>query len=391
MHKRKANRVHRACFSCRKRKQGCDEQRPCKRCTEKGIECLEAENPRKRRGDGRGSDGEDIFSDEEVSNIHDDGCLSCSEGEESGVEAMDNESCDEQPIQRKASHPSALSRTRSLSSTAVTPMITSSPMDTPIPGTPNLCGDSDGEEILPKQRTHLALLLPFLSSHMEDNYSSESCMSSSEDEDEHELYTLSKTLKGEDFPFLHSGLNEDTDGLYRDMWFQFLGRAKEDDSLIHEFNKVKAMWADIMKCLRSLQWSKLQTYLAEIEDHLSTSSNGNEGPAVVYWSSGGRIQYANSAFGRLVGFSPEELRQTTDIRKLISVHSLFHPEDSVRMSQRQLDLMDNNQEGCYYQTRTRLITKMRREISVNASISNVRDNYGMPLLTVGHFSTCIGV
>jgi len=46
--KRKANRVQRACLNCRKRKQGCEEERPCRRCVEKGIECVEVEAKRKR-------------------------------------------------------------------------------------------------------------------------------------------------------------------------------------------------------------------------------------------------------------------------------------------------------------------------------------------------------
>ncbi len=46
--KRKANRVQRACFNCRKRKQGCEEERPCRRCIERGIECVEVETKRKR-------------------------------------------------------------------------------------------------------------------------------------------------------------------------------------------------------------------------------------------------------------------------------------------------------------------------------------------------------
>jgi hypothetical protein len=46
--KRKANRVQHACHNCRKRKQGCDEERPCRRCVEKGIECMEVEPKRKK-------------------------------------------------------------------------------------------------------------------------------------------------------------------------------------------------------------------------------------------------------------------------------------------------------------------------------------------------------
>lgn len=48
--KRKATRVQRACSNCRKRKQGCEEERPCRRCVEKGIDCVEVEPKRKKGG-----------------------------------------------------------------------------------------------------------------------------------------------------------------------------------------------------------------------------------------------------------------------------------------------------------------------------------------------------
>lgn len=78
--KRKATRVQRACSNCRKRKQGCEEERPCRRCVEKGIDCTEVEPKRKRGrsksfGDGAGRERHhtrsgshgDIYSDEDDS------------------------------------------------------------------------------------------------------------------------------------------------------------------------------------------------------------------------------------------------------------------------------------------------------------------------------------
>jgi len=47
--KRKSSRVQRACYNCRKRKQGCDEERPCKRCADKGVECVEVETKKRMR------------------------------------------------------------------------------------------------------------------------------------------------------------------------------------------------------------------------------------------------------------------------------------------------------------------------------------------------------
>jgi len=391
MHKRKANRVHRACHSCRKRKQGCDEQRPCKRCTEKGIECTEVEGKKKRRSD-RGSDNEeDIYSDEEIVGTPEaDGCDSCSEDEHSSIEAIDsdNNEVEEKKVYNFPRRRLITNSTSSLSSLLGLEMM---------PGTPTQ--DTDIEDVKPKHKPHLALLLPFLSSHMDNQRDGSS--SGSDDEEDIELNMLSRSLRGEDFPF--SGLsNEDVrlqeamDVDYKDMWMEFLGHAKDDESLRREFQKIKGLWTEIMRCLRSLEWPKLHQYLAEIESDLSI----NDGPAVVFWSSGGRIQYANASFCRLVGFSSDELTyqnpskdslgekisSMSDLRRP-SAHSLFHPEDGVKISQRQLDSLEDveNQVG-YYQTRARLVSKSRKEVPVTASITNVRDSYGMPLLTVAHFN-----
>jgi len=372
--------VHRACHSCRKRKQGCDEQRPCKRCTEKGIECLEVEG-KKRRSD-KGSD-EEFYSDEEIVGTPEVDCDSCSEDEHSGIEALDSDNA-EPTEERKSTRRQLMSpRRRNLSTSSTSSLASLLSLDA-MPGTPPSGQDSDSEEIKPRQKSHLALLLPFLSSHMEAPCS-ESSSSSSEDEEEQETNILSRTLRGEDFPF--SGIancterinKEEMDVNYREMWLNFLGLAKEDGSYHMEFQKIKSLWTEIMRCIRSLEWHKLHHYLDEMEDQIAN------GPAVVFWSSGGRIQYANSSFLRLVGFSNEELR-SCDTRRSFSAHTLFHPEDSVRISQKQLETLESPEEQGYYQTRTRLLTKLRREVPVSASISNVRDSFGMPLLTVAHFS-----
>jgi PAS domain-containing protein len=39
-------------------------------------------------------------------------------------------------------------------------------------------------------------------------------------------------------------------------------------------------------------------------------------PAYVFWSSGGRIHHANQTFCRLLGYSMEELRATSDKDKI---------------------------------------------------------------------------
>eukprot|EP01117_Protostelium_nocturnum_P004189 TRINITY_DN1549_c0_g1_i1.p1 TRINITY_DN1549_c0_g1~~TRINITY_DN1549_c0_g1_i1.p1 ORF type:complete len:421 (+),score=116.63 TRINITY_DN1549_c0_g1_i1:598-1860(+) len=416
MHKRKANRVHRACFSCRKRKQGCDEQRPCKRCTEKGVECTEVEIKRKRQFDKQGnayaSDDEEIYSDcdsiiedeEHHDHNHADGESCCDDsdsGLDANVEGFESESEGERKISPRAAAVKEKRASRLRSSSNITMPKIKYTRERPI--TPPSGQEDELEESGKKRkRSNIGLLLPFLSSHMEDFHSSFSFYSSESEDgevssDEEELTSLSKSLFGGDFPFssvdsddsLRKELNQripkdfEIDGLYRDMWIQFLGQAKDDESLRRDFLKIKSTWSEIMKCLRSLEWEKLYSYLQEMGAPSGLEENGQ---AVVIWSSGGRIQYANPSFCRMLGFTADELKTAGESRKIPSAHYLFHPEESVKISQKQLESLESPGQSSYFQSKTRLLSKLRKEIPVSASISNVRDNFGMPLLTVAHFS-----
>jgi PAS domain S-box-containing protein len=120
--------------------------------------------------------------------------------------------------------------------------------------------------------------------------------------------------------------------------------------------------------------------LRELDPHDETS------PPVVFWSSGGRIHHANSTFCRLVGYSVDELRVVSESQNnKIRAHSLFHPEETVKILSRQLDAVQQPMLTSY-QLKTRLLGKNKQEIPVSCSISNLRDPVGTPLLTMAHFS-----
>lgn len=105
-------------------------------------------------------------------------------------------------------------------------------------------------------------------------------------------------------------------------------------------------------------------------------------PAILFWSSGGRIHYANESFCRLVGYSVDELRVEPDGNDKVRAHSLFHPEEMVKILKKQLEAIQNSDlRLSSYNLKTRLFSKFRQEIPVRCSISNLRDNVGIPLLT----------
>lgn len=110
--KRKATRVQRACSNCRKRKQGCEEERPCRRCVEKGIDCTEVE-PKRKRGrsksfaDGRARSQDDFYDEEDE----------MEDSFESDSERSEEFSSDEDSISpRNSSHTSSSTSANGLSS-----------------------------------------------------------------------------------------------------------------------------------------------------------------------------------------------------------------------------------------------------------------------------------
>jgi len=120
--------------------------------------------------------------------------------------------------------------------------------------------------------------------------------------------------------------------------------------------------------------------LKEIE---ATSHSLEPSPAIIIWSSGGRIHHANESFCKLVGYSIDELLSQANGQGQIWAHALFHPEEIVGILKRQLDALQHPNRSAFH-LKTRLLTKFRQEIPVSLSLSNIRDSIGSSL-TVAHF------
>ena len=165
-----------------------------------------------------------------------------------------------------------------------------------------------------------------------------------------------------------------------DCWRDLVRKIGANENLRKQFARMKETWRDIINALRTFDFPKVQSSLRELDPHDETS------PPVVFWSSGGRIHHASSAFCRLVGYSTDDLRVVTESQNSkIRAHSLFHPEETVKILSRQLDAVQQPMLTSY-QLKTRLLGKNKQEIPVRCSISNLRDPVGTPLLTMAHFS-----
>jgi len=153
---------------------------------------------------------------------------------------------------------------------------------------------------------------------------------------------------------------------------------------------VNENWKEILRCLRNLDWQKAQGLLQELESlQLSDCFGENLQPGLVCWSSGGRIHHANETFCKLVGYSPEELKVEVSVdmqphRDKMRAHSIFHPEEMMKILKRQLEAAQNPEKSSY-QMNTRLLSKLRQEIPVSCSVLNLRDTFGLSLLTVAIF------
>jgi PAS domain-containing protein len=166
-------------------------------------------------------------------------------------------------------------------------------------------------------------------------------------------------------------------------WANILQQMQIDESLRCEFRSVKELWQEIMRCLGSLEWNKVQSYLESMDNNYLYNS-----PPLVFWSSGGRIHHANQSFCNMTGYNVAELRVQLHNEERIAhygVHSLFHPEETVNLLKRQLEATQSPHKSSYHM-KTRLLTKYRQEIPVSAFVTNLRDSTGGSLLSVAHFA-----
>jgi len=367
--KRKAGRVQRACHNCRRRKQGCDEERPCKRCVEKGIECVEVEIKRKKTRNKQRDNEATEPSPEYAQGIAVTKDYS-SDDEEANASANGSTQPEGPSHGENASGPSSSDMEDAMEEIEAVPASKPKEKDAGM---------------------NLARLLPFLVNVASATSSPDMDLSHFLScEDIVDIHTFTS-----DFPFYSpydsNKMDEfdcpDTEERMKEemfaCWRTILRQLQVDEDLRHEFRYVKDLWKQIMKCLHSLEWHKVQSYLESMDKNYLYNS-----PPLVFWSSGGRIHHANQSFCRMTGYNVEDLRvQVHEDRNIgiHGIHSLFHPEEIVSLLKRQLEATQYPHKSAYYM-RTRLMTKYRQEIAVSAFVTNLRDSVGGSLLSVAHFA-----
>jgi len=185
----------------------------------------------------------------------------------------------------------------------------------------------------------------------------------------------------------------------REWWNEVLRNSKYDENLRREVNVIKEKWKEILKCLKRMEWAKVQSYLRDLAPHTSpssswiqySSSNNEVSPAVMFWSAGGRIHYATDKLCKMISYSLEELRveagQEGTKPNKVRAHSLFHADDMVPILAKQLEesMSQTVKPTSVYHMKTRLVAKTGEEIPVSASVANVRDSTGCLIVTAAHF------
>jgi len=151
------------------------------------------------------------------------------------------------------------------------------------------------------------------------------------------------------------------------------------------YARIKEIWKEVLASLRNLEWKKAQGLLADIDGSCFLPSEPvfRNAPAVVMWSPGGRIHHANGAFCYLSGYSLEDLKVSNGFDGgKINANHLFQTSEITKILQKQLEAFQSSKSCvCSFLMRTKLLTKTKQEISISCSINNLRDSFGVPILT----------
>jgi PAS domain S-box-containing protein len=172
-------------------------------------------------------------------------------------------------------------------------------------------------------------------------------------------------------------------------WEEFQSKCESklcNDALDMDLQRVSDAWKEIMKNLRNVEHQKAQTLMEELGKLPMNSCNyfgkGIQ-PSMIFWTSGGRFQYANESFCKLTGYNIDELQDAKN--NIIGAYAIFHPEEVMRILKRQLEAIHQPDKSSY-QMNTKLIGKYSKEISVSCSVVNVRDTLnGLPTVTMAIF------
>jgi len=374
--KRKATRVQWACFNCRKRKQGCDSVRPCKRCVEKGIPCVEVESKR-RRGRTKKEDLNKLASSSKpssVSKVHhhhtlrgsngasamdisvsaESSQISQSDSSSSSEEDNDNSSCfedDETEMCHNQSTPKAHKVVESAEDNS-----TSSPQmedfkakcsneivnqgvpnnNSPLMESVSLISSTSLINSEVYSAVNLGLLSPllenfalscnmFLSNFQEGNTMNNSFssfplvddMCGSSDPN----YEFLGSLNQSDWQCLDAfssvPISSNPEQCSIDFCYKLLSKRLTNNEGAQKLHlRIKFLWKEILLALRNLDWKKAQLMIEEMNSSppliLLSDYVFRQSPSVVMWSPGGRIHFANEAFCVLSGYNIDELRASSN-------------------------------------------------------------------------------
>eukprot|EP01116_Phalansterium_solitarium_P019938 TRINITY_DN5741_c0_g1_i1.p1 TRINITY_DN5741_c0_g1~~TRINITY_DN5741_c0_g1_i1.p1 ORF type:complete len:575 (-),score=147.05 TRINITY_DN5741_c0_g1_i1:714-2438(-) len=167
-------------------------------------------------------------------------------------------------------------------------------------------------------------------------------------------------------------------------WRQFVQRSRGRKVQL-ELAQAKQAWQHVMDLLRAMDYGRVQLALQTMQLAATAGKElfgDNITPGILCWSSCGRIHHANQAFSNMVGYTLDEIRASGEI----GAHLLFHPEDLATLLRRQLEALQYPESSSYCLD-ARLRGRFGHEARVSVCVANLRDQLGMPLLTVGHFTT----
>lgn len=377
--KRKATRVQWACFNCRKRKQGCDSVRPCKRCVEKGIPCVEVESKR-RRGRTKKEDISKLSSSLKLSStskVHhhslrgtgasamdislSEAQISQSDSSSSSEEENDNSSCfeDDEP-EMSHNHTSQKAHKGNLdleqsqlgdfkahcANEIDGHLHSSSPLEVVSLASSSLINNEIFSSV------NLGLISPllenfamscnmFLSNFSEGNPSSSSYPSFplaiedvggnfTSDPNYEFLGSLNNQSDWQCLDAFSSvPLTSNPEHCSIDFCYKLLSKRLANNEAAQKLHlRIKFMWKEILIALRNLDWKKAQGMLEEINSSSSLILMSDyvfrQPPSVVMWSPGGRIHFANEAFCALSGYTSEELRASANTPSFNNSLSSMH-------------------------------------------------------------------
>lgn len=292
--KRKSNRVPKACVNCRQRKQGCDSERPCKRCVSQGVPCVEAYPQGKRKKSHQHYHFKRRRNDDELVPRCDEES-DCDEHSDSSDEPLSDYSEISSPVLYQADEneevsdvdPSVSSSSETLANDPVEPRkrapskaeqnyaryhllsFSSSDerFDGSLPGSPSMIFPQDDDTSC---KLTVPMLLPFFFgsiAHFGPNQEvvlDDDCICALADRDLALFSDLPfQPHKSDLSPYIEDNApivsdEQYTNPFFRDCWRSCIQQMQTDERVKSELLKAKDRWREILLCLRQISWDRAQ-------------------------------------------------------------------------------------------------------------------------------------